>query len=150
VLTRQLLRHLRTACSRDVAQQGQSTGGFRSEGSLKITAFWNMSPCSLVEVNRRFRDAYCLLHRPNDGCSLLQATRRYIPENCRVYTHHRENLISHKKDFLWHIDCLIHFVVADSCTLVIHDCQLHKQFVPILCNWKKRKMIFGTSILPTM
>jgi hypothetical protein len=28
--------------------------------STKITAFWDTEPCSPVEVDRRFRDAYCL------------------------------------------------------------------------------------------
>jgi hypothetical protein len=28
--------------------------------SLKVTGFWNVVPCSLVEVNRRFRVADCL------------------------------------------------------------------------------------------
>jgi hypothetical protein len=27
---------------------------------MKMTAFWDNAPCSLVEVDRRFRDAYCL------------------------------------------------------------------------------------------
>jgi len=28
--------------------------------SLKMTAFWDVPSCSLVEVDRRFRGAYCL------------------------------------------------------------------------------------------
>jgi hypothetical protein len=28
--------------------------------STKMTAFWDIEPCSLVEVDRRFRGAYCL------------------------------------------------------------------------------------------
>jgi hypothetical protein len=31
---------------------------------LKITVFWDVAPCSLVEVCRRFRGAYCLHHQP--------------------------------------------------------------------------------------
>jgi hypothetical protein len=30
---------------------------------LKMTAFWEIAPCSLVEVDRRFRGAYCLHHQ---------------------------------------------------------------------------------------
>jgi hypothetical protein len=30
--------------------------------SMKITIFWDVAPCSLVEVYRRFRGAYCLDH----------------------------------------------------------------------------------------
>jgi hypothetical protein len=28
-----------------------------NDGSVKMIAFWDMVPCSLVEVNRRFRGA---------------------------------------------------------------------------------------------
>jgi hypothetical protein len=28
----------------------------------KMTAFWNITPCTLVEVDRHFRGAYCLHH----------------------------------------------------------------------------------------
>jgi hypothetical protein len=27
---------------------------------MKMTVFWDVAPCSLVEVDRRFRGAYCL------------------------------------------------------------------------------------------
>jgi hypothetical protein len=44
--------------------------------SLKMTAFWDVAPCSVVEVGRRFRDAYCL-HHEGDGYSYLSIhTRR--------------------------------------------------------------------------
>jgi hypothetical protein len=36
---------------------------------LKMTAFWDIAPCSLVEVFRRFIAAYCLHYRPDDGGS---------------------------------------------------------------------------------
>jgi hypothetical protein len=40
---------------------------------MKISAFWDTTPCSLVEADRRFRGAYCLHHqvdyRPDDGGS---------------------------------------------------------------------------------
>jgi len=34
--------------------------------SMKIRVFWDAAPCSLVEVDRRFRDAYCLHHQDDD------------------------------------------------------------------------------------
>jgi hypothetical protein len=38
-----------------------------TEASMKITVFWDIAPCNLVIVDRRFRGAYCLHHhRPND------------------------------------------------------------------------------------
>jgi hypothetical protein len=30
---------------------------------MKMTVFWYVAPCSLVEIYRRFRDAYCLHHQ---------------------------------------------------------------------------------------
>jgi hypothetical protein len=29
-----------------------------------MTAFWDIAPCSLIEVDRRFRGTYCLNNRP--------------------------------------------------------------------------------------
>jgi hypothetical protein len=34
--------------------------------SMKVTVFWDVTPCSLVEVYRRFRGACCLHHQ--GGC----------------------------------------------------------------------------------
>jgi hypothetical protein len=33
---------------------------------MKFKVFWDVAPCS-HEVDRCFRDAYCLHHRPDDG-----------------------------------------------------------------------------------
>jgi hypothetical protein len=30
---------------------------------MKMTVFWDVAPCSLVEIYRRFRGAYCLHHQ---------------------------------------------------------------------------------------
>jgi hypothetical protein len=38
---------------------------------MKMTVFWDAVPCSLVEVYRRFRGAYCLHHRPDGGSKHL-------------------------------------------------------------------------------
>jgi hypothetical protein len=35
--------------------------------TAEMTGFLGMVPCSLPGVNRRFRDAYCLNHHPDDG-----------------------------------------------------------------------------------
>jgi hypothetical protein len=34
--------------------------------SIKMTALWDMTPCSLVIVYRRFRGAYCLHHEDDE------------------------------------------------------------------------------------
>jgi hypothetical protein len=49
-----------------------------SISELKIIAFWDVAPCSLVEVDRRFNEI----------------TRRYIPEGSNLPTRRRENLKS--------------------------------------------------------
>jgi hypothetical protein len=36
---------------------------------MKFTVLWDVAPCSLIGVGRRFRGAYCLHHRPED-CNL--------------------------------------------------------------------------------
>jgi hypothetical protein len=36
---------------------------------MDMIALWNIALCGLVEVDRRFRGAYCLHHRPDDGGS---------------------------------------------------------------------------------
>jgi hypothetical protein len=46
--------------------------------SMKMTSFWDIALCSLVEVDQCFGDAYCLRRQGND------------------HTCHRENLKSHK------------------------------------------------------
>jgi hypothetical protein len=38
-----------------------------TEASMKIIAFWDIVPCGLVAVDRRFRGAYCLHHQGGDG-----------------------------------------------------------------------------------
>jgi hypothetical protein len=30
--------------------------------SMKMTVFWDVASCSLIEIRRRIRDAYCLRH----------------------------------------------------------------------------------------
>jgi hypothetical protein len=74
--------------------------------SVKTTAFWDTAPCRLVEVDRRFRDAYCLHHRSsNDGDSKLQHLHQVPGEGvtgtdggggvvtqCNVPVHRRHDL----------------------------------------------------------
>jgi hypothetical protein len=56
---------------------------YRNGHKNKITVFWDVAPCSLVEVYRRFRGACCLHHQGD------------IPENSPFHTRLRENLKSH-------------------------------------------------------
>jgi hypothetical protein len=53
-----------------------------------MAVFWVVSPCSLVEVHHRFRDLIALM---------MEAARRYNPEDSHLHTHRRENLKSYKQ-----------------------------------------------------
>jgi hypothetical protein len=49
---------------------------FRFSASLNFRFFWDVAPCSHVEVDRHFRGAYCLHQCSDDGGS-------YVPLKCR-------------------------------------------------------------------
>jgi len=40
--------------------------------NIKIMAFWDIAPCSLVLLGRRFRDAYCL-HQQSFTALMMKA-----------------------------------------------------------------------------
>jgi hypothetical protein len=78
-----------------------------------MTAFWDIVPCSLIEVDRRFRGSYCL-HHQGDHASIIalimdalyasetsvyfnETIRRYIPE-CYLHSRRRENLKSQEEN----------------------------------------------------
>jgi hypothetical protein len=43
-----------------VKRQSQLRFQVLMAASMKMTVFWDVAPCTLVEVYRRFRSAYCL------------------------------------------------------------------------------------------
>jgi hypothetical protein len=48
--------------------------------NVKMTAFWDIEPRSLVEVTRRFRGAYCVHHQGDETSMYFnETTWRYIP-----------------------------------------------------------------------
>jgi hypothetical protein len=55
--------------------------------SMKMTVFWDVAPCIVVEVYRRFSGAYCLHHLSDERSSetsetsvdFCRTTRRSIP-----------------------------------------------------------------------
>jgi hypothetical protein len=59
--------------------------------SMKITAFWDIVPHSLIEVDWRFRGAYCLHRQCDDGLwtsetlVYYETTWHYIPEGCHLH-----------------------------------------------------------------
>jgi hypothetical protein len=59
--------------------------------SMKMTAFWDIAPCNLTEVDRRFRDVYCpivmtlimeAVRTSETSVYFKETTRRCIPEDC--------------------------------------------------------------------
>jgi hypothetical protein len=66
--------------------------------SMNSRVFWDVAPCSHVEVDRRFRHAYCL-HHQDDEVALMMAvvcisetlvnfdltTWCYIPEDSKLH-----------------------------------------------------------------
>jgi hypothetical protein len=44
---------------------------------MKMRVFCDIASCSHVEVDRRFRGAYCLHHSPDDGGTTSQKTLNF-------------------------------------------------------------------------
>jgi hypothetical protein len=52
-----------------VERQCETFRTYQTKRSMKMAVVWNVAPCSLVEIDRRFRGAYCPHHqgdRPDD------------------------------------------------------------------------------------
>jgi hypothetical protein len=45
------------------------TSALKLQEVVKISIFWDVAPCSIVEVDRRFRGAYCLHHQGDEAGS---------------------------------------------------------------------------------
>jgi hypothetical protein len=67
----------------------------------KFRVFWDVAPCSHVEVNRRFRGAYCLMMSASEtSVNFNVTTWRYNTEDSELHACHRENLKSHIMQYL--------------------------------------------------
>jgi hypothetical protein len=56
---------------------------------LKIAAFWDTAPCSIVEVGRHLRDAYCL----HQSALIIEAVRA---SETSVYFNNTTGAVSQK------------------------------------------------------
>jgi hypothetical protein len=71
----------------------------RSSG-LKFRVFWDIMPCSQIDVDRRLRCACCLHHQGDTEAARTSETSvdidlttwQYIPEDSELHTRRRENL----------------------------------------------------------
>jgi hypothetical protein len=62
--------------------------------------FWDITPCSPMEVNRRF-EGKCRLHvQGRTPVDSQRTTLRYIPEDSTLHNHRCENL---KSKFIHHV-----------------------------------------------
>jgi hypothetical protein len=80
---------------------------------VTITVFWDVAPCSLVEVRWCFRGDYYLHHHGDDdlmmeaistsetSADFYQTTRHNIPDDSNLYSSRRENLKSHQNQLFW-------------------------------------------------
>jgi hypothetical protein len=62
---------------------------------MKMTVFWDVAPCSLVQINQHFRGAYCLHHQGDKGRSISETlvnfyhtTRRNTSEDRHLQETH--------------------------------------------------------------
>jgi hypothetical protein len=55
--------------------------------AASIIAFWDMAPCTLVGIGRRFRGAYCLNQRVEYAARLLSETSVYLYEATEGHSH---------------------------------------------------------------
>jgi hypothetical protein len=46
--------------------------------SMNMAVFWDVAPCSLVESDRRFRDAYCLYRQGHHGWQMGMIRKDFI------------------------------------------------------------------------
>jgi hypothetical protein len=75
-----------TACNKQHSNKNKNI-------TMELTAFWDTVLCSLVEIDRRLRGAYCLHHHT-------------IPEGCQLHTRRRENLKPHNNiSVLYLVNC---------------------------------------------
>jgi hypothetical protein len=62
--------------------------------SMKMRAGWDIAPCSLVGVDRRFRGLYCPHNGDETSIYFNETTRHCIPEGSRLLRTHLFPFIS--------------------------------------------------------
>jgi hypothetical protein len=60
--------------------------------SMKVSAFWDIAPCSLIEVDRRFTLMMEAVHT-SEMSVYSETTRQYIPEESNLQ--HHPDLFNH-------------------------------------------------------
>jgi hypothetical protein len=127
---------VRTCCSCSVL--GTTVTVYRNQHCSKIIAFWDVAPCSLVGLDRRFRGAYCLNWRRQYA---PLKTSVYIFECSNLHTHRRETLKSqtmskfaYKKHFLWRYQSIFNDAVNGRMLNVSMVTSRHEYWRDYRCN----------------
>jgi hypothetical protein len=65
---------------------------------MKMTVFWVVAPCSLVEINRRFRDAMMMVavSISETSVNFYETIRRNIPEDSHLQKEHRLRVFNNR------------------------------------------------------
>jgi hypothetical protein len=114
-----------------------------------MTVFWDVAPCGLVEVNRRFRGGYCLHHQGNlmiEAASSVLANLTILSDMYEPGSVLRNILIAHSLHPFLHHDCLLLRIIEGCRTLdlqearyVYLECCEHKLACVCLGRDKKRQ-----------
>jgi hypothetical protein len=64
--------------------------------SLEMTVFWDVAPCSLIEIDRRFGRAYCLHHEDDDsagdgGSKHIWSVGQFLRDNTAQHPRRRSS-----------------------------------------------------------
>jgi hypothetical protein len=98
---------------------------------MKMAVFWDVAPCSLVDVDWCFRGAYCLHHQGRECWRWRQHLwniAQFLPDYTaqypsRLHARRRDNLKSHTKvsfvELFFTVSCFFSFVTAHSFLLEV-------------------------------
>jgi hypothetical protein len=76
---------------------------------LKFRVFWDVAPCSCVEVDRLSRPPVLLMeavHPSQPSDNLNMTTRRYVPQDSGLHTRPHGNLKCHNFQALYKYKCM--------------------------------------------
>jgi hypothetical protein len=98
---------------------------FLTAANMKMTVIYDVAPCSLVEVYRRFRSS-CCLHHQGDGPEHFWNVGKFLPEYAAQHT--RSNL----KKVCFFIGLILLWKAQGCCDVSSWQCVLKGER---LCRW---------------
>jgi hypothetical protein len=91
--------------------------------SMKMTVFWKVEPCSLVKVNTRFRNAYCLqmmeaVRTSESSVYFHETTRHYNAESFHLITSSFLKILhwfkNYKLKLIQSLDLVLHLIFSST------------------------------------